>query len=310
LIVLFVLSCGKDAGLFTKEEVVARVNDTKITARELTRYYKTLVPSSQDGAASKVPVSMDLKEALLERLIEEKLLLLEAAKEGITVSDEEVDQLYAGIAKDYGNNFEAFLKKFHLSPEEWKKSLRQDLLIDKVIKRHMKSVNDVTKEEIEKFYQSHQDEFKIPMQYHIFQIVVPTRKLAEQIIDKLNKGEKFKELAKQFSIFPEGKRGGNLGYWRDDRLPEEFAVVRQMRVGQISRILKSPYGYHIIELKGVKEARVLSLKEAGARIAQKLRQEKKEKEKERWLKELKEKARIVRYTKVLEKVTFNEGRNR
>ncbi len=302
---LFVLSCGKDTQIFTKDKVIAKVDDTQITERDLARYYRTLVPSSWEKNGHKASVPLDLKKSLLERLIEDKLLLMQAAKLDVTVSDEEVDRLYAGIAKDYGKDFEVYLKKLHLTPKEWKSALRQDLLIDKVIKRHMRTVQDVTREEIETYYKGHLDEFKIPIQYRMAQIVVPTRSLAEQILDKLKKGDKFKELAKRFSIFPEGKQGGDLGYWREDRLPEEFEIVRQMRVGETSGILHSPYGYHIVKLTGIKEAKVLSLREAGPKIAMKLRQERREKEKIRWLEELKKKAHIVRDFKVLKEIRLN-----
>jgi parvulin-like peptidyl-prolyl isomerase len=303
-LLVFTPSCGNDAKLFNRDKVIARVDNTQITERDLVKYYRTLVPSSIEEAGT-APVSMDLKKSLLERLIYDRLLMLQAAKTGITVNDEEVDQLYAGIAKDYGKDFKGFLKRFHLTPEEWKKALRRNLLIDKVIKRHMRTVNDVSKEEIRAYYQAHLDEFKIPMQYHIFQIVVPTRKLAVQLINKLKKRQSFQSIAKKFSIFPEGKRGGDMGYWREDHLPAEFEIVRQMRVGEISKILHSPYGYHIIMLTEIKEARQLSLKEAGPQIARKLLSKRRESEKELWFKKLKGKAHIVVYMRVLESITFN-----
>ncbi len=298
-------ACGKEATLFKKEKVIAKVDGARITNRDLVRYYRSVVPTIPGDPGQKDPVTQDLKKSLLERLIDDKLLLIQAAKSGITVSDEEVQKLYEGIARDYGKDFKTYLKSLHLTPEAWKKALREDLLIDKVIKRHMRTIQDVTRKEIETYYNAHRDEFQIPMEYHIAQIVVPSRKLAEQVMEELKKGKEFQKLAKRFSIFPEGKRGGDLGFWREDRLPEEFEMVRQMRVGEVSGILHSPYGYHIIKLEGLKESRILSLKEAGPRIAEKLRREMREKEKARWLEELKKKAHIVRDMKALEDVSFN-----
>ncbi len=307
---LVFVSCEKEASFFSNDKVIARVGSTEITTRDLKRYYRTIMPAPHEVTGPDTPIPEALKRALLERLIEDKLLLKEAAREGITVKDEEVDQLYKAVSEDYGGKLETFLKKMHLTPKEWKANLRKDLLIDKVVSQHMKGIGEITREEIKRYYHTHLDEFQIPMQYRLSQIVVPTLALAEQIQKKLKNGEEFSELAKRYSIFPEGKQGGDLGYWREDRLPREFEAVRQMKVGEVSDILRSSYGYHIIMLTGIREARVLGLKEAGPEIARRLLQEKRETEKERWLKTLKEKVEITRYWEVLKNVSLNEsGRN-
>lgn len=302
---LLPLSCKKDASFLRKEKVVAKVDGTEITQRDLVKYYRSIIQPSVKNEKIDTEVSLALKRSLLERLIEDKLFLREAAKEGIKVSNDEVNQLYEGVAEDYGSDFKGFIKKLNVKPEEWKASLHRDLLIEKVIARHLQSLEDITNDEIKEYYQSHMKEFQMPMQYRISQIVVPTLKTARQIRKKLMGGEGFSELSKRYSIFPEGKQGGDLGYLREDHLPEEFMIVQQMKVGEISKIFHTPYGYHIITLTGVRDARVLSLREAGPQISRILLQEKRERERVRWLKELKKKAHIVRYEDELKKMTFN-----
>ena len=281
------------------------MDGAEITGRDLARYYTTIVQPMKPNDAQKETVSLKLKKSLLEELIEEKLLLRVAAKEGIQVKDGEVERLYKRTAEDYGKGFKSYLKRLNIKPDEWRASLRRDLLVERVINRHLQRVENPTNQEIKKYYHEHLREFQVPMQYRFSQIVVPTLKVAQRVQEKLKTGEDFSKLAKQYSIFPEGKRGGDLGYWREDRLPEEFALVRQMKVGGISDIMHTPYGYHILTLTGVRNARVLSLKEAGPRIARRLLQEKRGAEKARWVKELKKKALIVRYENVLKEMTFN-----
>jgi len=284
--------------------VVAEVDGTEITSSDLVKYYRRMVPPDNPKSKKKPIVPEKLKVSILERIIENKLLLKVAAREGITVSGREVERLYTTIAKDYGDNFTTYLKKIGLTPDEWKTMLRNDLLIDKTLKRHLEKIGTVSQDDIAAYYETHQHEFQIPMQYRISQIVVPTMTLARQIHERLTRGEDFSELAKKYSILPEGKEGGDLGYWREDRLPKEFEIVRQMKVGEISNIIHSPYGYHILMLSGLREARTLSLKEAAPRIARELIQQKKAEEKEKWLANLKEKAKIVRHLDVLKDVTF------
>jgi parvulin-like peptidyl-prolyl isomerase len=78
-----------------------------------------------------------------------------------------------------------------------------------------------------------------------------------------------------------------------------------MKIGEYSDMIHSPYGYHLLMLTGVRDARILSLKEAGPTIAWQLAQEKREAEKKRWLKSLKKQADIVVYDKALKKTTFH-----
>ena len=307
LILFFMIVCScqwgkEDQG---KDRVVAKVEGKVITQRDLIRYYDTLVHPVRPANGQRETLPLSFKKALLEKLIEESLLLRIATKEGIQVTPKEVDNLYHAIERDYGKNFRVYLKRLGVKPDEWKADLHRDLIIEKVLEHHLKEVEGPTRKEIQSYYDSHRKEFQIPMQFRFSQIVVPTLKVAKQIEEKLRNGAKFAKLARQYSISPEGKQGGDLGYWREDRLPEEFLIVRQMKLGEISGIIHSPYGYHILNLTGVREARQLSLKEAAPRIVRKLIQERREKEKTRWIRELKKKASIVLYERVLKGTIFN-----
>ena len=299
----FAVTCQKKTPVKPEDKVIARVDGIVIVQRDLIRYYRSMVQT--DSSEKNLPLSYGLKKALLEKLIEEKLLLRIAAREDLTIQPSEVNHLYEAISRDYGPAFSDYLKKLGMTPDNWKSQLRKDLLIEKVIRNHLRKVPPPTPEEIKTYYETHKKEFQVPMQYRFSQIVVPTLKVAEQILQKLKAGKDFAKLAKQYSISPEGKQGGDLGYWREDRLPEEFLPVRQMKIGEYSDMIHSPYGYHLLMLTGVRDARILSLKEAGPTIAWQLAQEKREAEKKRWLKSLKKQADIVVYDKALKKTTFH-----
>ena len=301
----FGISCQKKKESQRENRVIAKVGDSAITQRDLIRYYDRIVSPSETIGRQKTPAPLDLKKALLEKLIENRLLLKEALKEGVTVSDKEVDRFYQDIAEDYGKDFPRYLVRLGTTPSKWKREIQEDLMIKKVLERHLQEVPKPTAEEISAYYRAHQNEFRIPMRFRVFQIVVPTLRVAEQVRKKLKAGEDFMTLARRYSISPEGRRGGDLGYWRDDQLPQEFAIVRQMKVGEISDIIHTPYGYHILMLSSVKDAELLPLKKAAPQISERLWNKKREDEKARWIEVLKKKTRVVVRENILKKTVFN-----
>ncbi len=301
---LVFFSCEKNPLPTEKNKIVAEVATIPITQHDLIKYYATIIPPTGPDSDQEKPVPFTLKKLLLEKLIEKELVLHVAVREGIRVTDEEVNNMYEKVAKDYGKNFTAFLAKLKIKPGKWKAALREDLIIQKVYRRHLQDVTPPNSKTIRAFYMTHQNAFRLPMQYRFSQIVVPALKMAEEIRKKLENGVDFSKLAREYSISSEGRNGGDLGYWREDRLPKEFTIVKQMKVGEVSDIIHTAYGYHLIMLKDVKDARQLSLNEATPRIVARLMQEKREAEKVRWLKELWDKSHIVIYKKALKETRF------
>jgi parvulin-like peptidyl-prolyl isomerase len=124
------------------------------------------------------------------------------------------------------------------------------------------------------------------------QIVVADGEEAIQILKRLKKGERFEKLAMEKSLGPEKLQGGDLGYFSQGERPSEFDCVFNMEVGAISEVIKSPYGYHIFKLEEKIEPRQIPFEEAKAGILQDLGQKRGEENYQKWLKGLKEKAKV------------------
>jgi len=122
--------------------------------------------------------------------------------------------------------------------------------------------------------------------------VVADGEEALQILRRLKKGESFAKLAAEKSLGPEKANGGDLGYFSEGERPAEFDQVFRMEAGQISEVIWSPYGYHIFKVEEKVEARQVSFEEAKAGILEDLERSKGEQEYQRWLKELKNKAKV------------------
>jgi len=297
-------ACDREQSVFHGTEIIAKVAGAEITGKDLQLYYQTLVSGGGQEKVLSGDIPESLKKALLERLINEKILLREAAKEGIRVNPDEVNRRVDIVLQDYGKSFNEHLALLHLTLKMWRAALCSDMMIEKLIKIHLSSADEVSDDEIRTYYQGHRDEFMLPRQYRLAQIVVPTEKMAVEIRDRLLGGESFVELARRYSVSPDGRQGGELGYWREDYLPAEFEGVQKLKIGEIAPVTHSPYGYHIVKLIGIRLARTIPLEEAGPEIAQKLRLERREKKRAEWMDGLKKKTTIIRYYDKLRLVKF------
>ena len=133
----------------------------------------------------------------------------------------------------------------------------------------------VSNEEIESYYENHQDEFKEPERVLIRQILLASDLAARRVRNKLKK-HNFVHYAKEKSIAPEAADGGLLGPFAKGEMPRVFDVAFDMRVYRISRIQKSTYGFHIIMPIKKYKARQMELSEVKDQVRDKLLEQKKE----------------------------------
>ena len=291
LTIFFVLSgCDQWTGGLP-DHILAQVNDEQITVDDFNREMKELV--LEPDKETKGRNLGNLKEAYLDQVIERKILVQEARRLGIRVSQEELNQAISEIKKDYpGEGFGEKLGLKGMTLEEWKARLEEKLLAEKMIRNALYYRGEIDEKEALRYYEEHPSQFQIPQKVRARQIVVATEEEAIQILNQLRKGENFEKLAAKRSLGPEKVEGGNLGYFSQGERPSEFDHVFTMEVGGISEVIKSPYGYHIFKLDEKTEPRQISFEEAKSGILEELRRKKGEEEYQRWLKGLKGKVRV------------------
>ena len=274
-------------------DIVAEIDDDTITVAEFTEEYFPLVegygtPSSdQEQEALK-----NLKEALLDQLIEKRLILHEAPKMGITVSDDEVEEALASIKRGFPEGGFEEVVKDEASLLQWKERLHQRLLIEKVINRVSQITSPIDEKTMMQYYEKHREQFVVTEQVRVRQIVVKDRKDAESMLSKLKRGNPFDELARKYSSGPEAKEGGDLGFFGQGEMPEEFDVVFSLQVGEISDIVQSPYGYHIFQVVAKLERSESGFAEVKDQIRQLIVREEEDKAFHDWLKTVKKRANI------------------
>ncbi|MEW6375486.1 MAG: peptidyl-prolyl cis-trans isomerase [Thermodesulfobacteriota bacterium] len=290
-IVFFVLwGCGQWGGGLP-EHIVAQVNEEQITVDEFDREFKELI--LEPGKEAKGTNLGELKQAYLDQVIERKILVQEARRLGIKVSQEELNQAIFEIKKDYpGEGFGEKLGLKGMTLEEWKVRLEEKLLAEKMIRSTLHYRGEIDEKEALQYYETHRSSFQLSQKVRARQIVVAEGEEAIQILKRLKKGERFEKMAMEKSLGPEKVNGGDLGYFSQGERPAEFDHLFNMEVGTISEVIKSPYGYHIFKLEEKMEAREIPFEEAKSGILQDLRKKKGEEEYQRWLKGLKGKAKV------------------
>jgi len=230
----------------------------------------------------------------LTKLIERKLQLQEAKTKRVEVSDVEVQQALAQLKQQDKT----------LDPTNPKdvKSVRDQLILMRVVDQHIRGNITVGDSEIKRYYQEHREQFAFPEEYQLSQIIVTPRSsdgLAEALIkarramDDLKRGEKFEDVALQYSDGANSMQGGRLGLVRHGELwPVLEQAVARLVPGGISDIIESPEGVHIIRLDDRKPKRFRPYEDVRREIQELVYQQKSADMYESWLADLKNKAYI------------------
>ncbi len=244
------------------DKIVAVVDNEIILQSELE--FRVAMEAAQKNLDPKEP---RLREAILNQLIEEKLLYAQAELDSIVVKDEQVietlDNQIRYMTQQYGSQ-ERIEQMYGMPIEKIKRTLRDDTrksLMAQMVQQKKFGEMQTSRKEVEDFYESYKDSLGIvPEKYdiaHIFQnpktgerIKNKALTLARSILDTLKKGADFAELAKKYSDDPgSASQGGDLGFAkRGVFLPEFEAAAFALAPNQISNIVETQFGYHIIQL--------------------------------------------------------------
>ncbi len=257
---LLIFSCSKKQD----SKVLVTMEGDKITLNEFNQ------------ALDKIPMNMKMlvatesgKRQYLDSLITKRLLLQEAKKEKIDSS-----------------------KEFQEKLDE----IKDQLLMESLLKKKLTMEAKISDEDLKKYYDAHKEEFKKDVEISTRHILVKTEDEAKQILARLQKGEDFVDLAKKYSIDPNAKMsGGEIGFHpKGTLLPEyEAAAFKLKKPGQISGVVKTQFGYHIIKLEGAKPPSYVPFEEVKDFIKQKLAQEKQKELFEKYVEGLKKSAKIT-----------------
>jgi parvulin-like peptidyl-prolyl isomerase len=236
---------------------VAVVNGRVITDGDVNRRLG-LFKLVQPGQATRFN-SLSVRKQVVNRLVEETLLLEAADKAHVSVPTSVVDQDYGRLRQEivdsvYAGKTAAYLKALkglQLRDADLKAFVRSSDVITAYLNEAVPPPK-VTSQEALAWYKAHGAELASPTLYHLRHILVKTKAEAETLEKDLKAGQDFATLAKRYSIdTASAKNGGDLG-WEPLSVydPTFAAAASALKVGQISGIVHTRYGYHIVELLG------------------------------------------------------------
>uniref|UniRef100_A0A831XMY3 Peptidylprolyl isomerase n=1 Tax=Geobacter metallireducens TaxID=28232 RepID=A0A831XMY3_GEOME len=287
---------------------VARVNGVDITKAELERAKKIILSRNQMGHASmNEEMAKKVEEAALNQIIAKELLYQAGKKLEIKDLDKKVQEKVAENKARFKSqaDYEKALKEMDLTDKEVETFTKEDMVIGNLIETKIVANTKITDEEAKKFYDDNKDKFRREESVRASHILVgadqnaspedkkKAREKAEALLKQLKGGADFAELAKKESSCPSSAQGGDLGFFGKGQMVPEFEKASfALKPGEVSDVVETQFGYHIIKLAEKKDAETVPFQEAKARITQFLTQQKVQKGIGDYVEELKKKGKV------------------
>lgn len=301
-----------------KEEISAEVNKTPITRKEVSDLVSTTVPRITGHRTLPEERMSYFRTQALNQLIEAEILYQEAKRGKVEVKKAEVEEELKKIKNRYPDekSFNEDIKKKGYTIKEIRSGLERYLLINKIVKMKDKEIDEhvvVKEEDLLPYYEKNMDKFILPEQIRIRQILVSVdpggseeewmeiKKRADEISGRAIKGEDFSKLAKELSDDEDTKdRGGDVGLMHKGQmhLPEIEEIAFSLKVGDISSPIRIIYGWIVIRVEEKRPEKRLQFSELNKDLLRsELLTSARKRQKEEWLKGLKEQADIKIYEK-------------
>jgi peptidyl-prolyl cis-trans isomerase SurA len=245
------------------DRVVAIVNDEAITQYELDDAKRVVLDQLKKQNVAQ-PSSDVLDRQVLERLITERSLLQYAKENGIKVDDTQVERTIQRIAEDNKmtvDDVRKTLARDNVSYSRYREDIRNEITIQRVREREVDSRITVSDAEVDIYLATLKAQSGGEAEYRLAHILVivpeqatpdqieARRRRAEEALRNVKTGGDFSQVAATFSDASDALQGGNLGWRSGARLPTIFAdTVRSMKVGDVSPVMRSAAGFHILKL--------------------------------------------------------------
>jgi parvulin-like peptidyl-prolyl isomerase len=293
-----------------KEQIVAVVNDDIITYSELEKILAPIFERYEQiySGAELFSMLQKARRDVLEHLVQEKLILQEAKKLNVRalMGDDfakEVDRSLTETKHKFSSDDEFLkeLKREGTTLEQYKAQEEDRTLVRAMLIKEVSSKCSVSPLEVREYYETHKAEFTEGEKIHVSQIWIKENmekpeepeRLAKEILNRLNSGESFAELAKKYSQCPYASRGGDWGFisrghWNKELEDAAFALAP----GRHSGIVKTDLGYHLIMVHEKVPATVKPIGDVYSDIDNKIFAEKTGAKRDEWIQRLKKKAYI------------------
>jgi peptidyl-prolyl cis-trans isomerase C len=229
-------------------DVVARVGDRMITLADYKRYL------DRNAGTDLSQVGPEVSSAMLDQYVEEIILSEYAAAHGVEIPAE---QIASAVRNDAGSTV---IEK------------RDDMRRQKLIATISADVPPPSDQEVRTYYDQHPGEFHSGEEVHIRQILVHDEGVAADLEQKLKKGVSFESLSSQYSLAPNAKKGGEIGFVARGQLPKMFEdEIFALKPGSVSSVIRTDSSFHIFKVDERHPAGIVEFQAAGPIIRDKLK---------------------------------------
>lgn len=290
----------------TFPDVVAKVNEAEINKQDLVKMAQAARVQQQGGQGHD---TIDFYRSVLDDLVSAELLFQESQAKGHLAVGSEVDKEFGTISARFPaeGELEQALLAQGLSQEKLRESITRNLSIQKLLDAEIISGVEITEEKKRAFYDENRDRMQQPEQVRVSHILVgadqsatpqerqQAREKSAQLQDRIKAGEDFAVLARENSDDPGSKDSEGALPWlgRGETVPPFEEAAFALSSGEISEVVETPFGFHIIRLDDRRAGRSIPYAEAEERIGQLLRQEGIQEKLQNTIDTLKEKAEVT-----------------
>jgi len=289
----------------------AIVNGVVIQEEEVNRglLYQQQRMLATTGQVIRPEMMTEVRKMLLEDLIDRELLYQQSRKKGVVIEDAQVNEQLDRLKKQYPNEqaFKDGLAEDHLSEDTVKSQIKMKLAVQQFVEKEFGGKVDVSEGEAKAFYDENPQYFTQPEAIRASGILIKVdvksdaakkeeaRKKLEDIQKRVQKGEDFAVLAKDFSQDASAAQGGDLGTIPRGRMPKALDdAAFSLKPGEVSNVVETELGFHLIKVHEKKPEKVVPFKEAQEKIRQHLTNQKLKQRVEEYLNEVKKTAKIER----------------
>ena len=290
---------------------VAVVNGVTITKETYDRELDFFVRRAAPGG-KKIPDGQmaQMKNEVLESLIDRELLYQESKKKGIQIKSEAVSDQLHKIQQRYPSKeeFNKLLSNMGLTESDVQMQIARGMAIQELIDKEVTEKVKVSDEETKSFYDKNPQLFQQPEQIKASHILIKVeadapadkkaeaRKKIETVQQKVQKGEDFATLAKTYSEGPSGPRGGDLGYFKRGQMVKPFEEAAfSLKLNETSEIVETRFGYHLIKVNDKKPAKKMTYAEVKDRLNEHLKKQKTDSEASAYIETLRKEAKIEKF---------------
>lgn len=284
--------------------VVVFVNGQPILQDELVERLHTTMRQAELASSPDSSTLSSLRKESLEALIENVLIAQKAEEQKISVTDEEFRQRVQQVQAEYnGRDIQGILQEQGHSYAEWERAQWEALLLEKLVDVNLGILLTVTEVEMLQYYEENKEKYDYPDQIRASQILTYEKQRAEQALEEIRNGADFVQVARKYSESSDAETGGDLGFFAKEVMPPEFdKAILSLKMGEVSEIIQTSYGYQIFKLTGRREAHRLSFEEAKKQIRALLQRRKRMAAGDLLIEKLQQSAKILLNHELIEQV--------